>query len=326
MLVLSGKNVLELLSMENAIQIITSIMVKVSKGNCILPLRNAVDLGTSNKLGLMPGALSSGGTYGVKVLSLFPENPSKGLSSHLGLIILFDPLTGIPTAAINADAITAIRTAAATAAATNVLSRIDSTCLTLIGTGEQAVAHLKSISLVRNISKVEVAGRSFNKSKDFISKNQSEFPQIEFTGHNDIESAVKNSDIICTMTSSKNVVLRGKFIKKGTHVNAIGASLPIFQEIDSELVLKSKLFVDYIPSALAQAKEIIDGINSRSFTKKHIVGEIGQVFSGSIMGRTTPEEITLYRSLGVSAQDLTCAEFVLKKALELEIGIKSDIL
>jgi ornithine cyclodeaminase/alanine dehydrogenase-like protein (mu-crystallin family) len=326
MLVLSGKNVSELLTMKDAIAIVTNAMVDVSKGNCILPLRNVIEVSSSNKLGLMPGALSNGGTYGVKVLSLFPENPSKGLSSHLGLIILFDPLTGIPTAAINADAITAIRTAAATAAATDVLSRSESSYLTLIGTGEQAVTHLKSISLIRNISKVRVAGRSLGKSKDFILKNQSEFPQTEFTGYDDIGSAVKNSDIVCTMTSSKHVVLQGKFIKKGTHVNAVGASLPVFQEIDSDLVLKSKLFVDYIPSALAQAKEIIDGINSGSFAKEHIVGEIGQVFSGSIVGRTSPEEITLYRSLGVSAQDLSCAEFVIKKALKLNIGVKSDIL
>ena len=132
--------------MSDAIRVIEKTMISVSDGKCILPLRNVIDVGSSNRLGIMPGVLSEGGLYGVKVLSLFPENPSKGLSSHIGVVILFDPETGTPSAAINADALTAVRTAAATAVATKVLSRVESSKLTI------NVVLLSSNSMFRSFS------------------------------------------------------------------------------------------------------------------------------------------------------------------------------
>jgi ornithine cyclodeaminase/alanine dehydrogenase-like protein (mu-crystallin family) len=267
--------------MSDAIRVIEKTMISVSDGKCILPLRNVIDVGSSNRLGIMPGVLSEGGLYGVKVLSLFPENPSKGLSSHIGVVILFDPETGTPSAAINADALTAVRTAAATAVATKVLSRVESSKLTIIGTGEQAEAHIEAILLVRDITKINIVGREMTRAKDFLNKVEGRFPNIKFTAFQNVKDGIKGSDIVCT--------------------------------------------VDYRPSALAQAKEIIDGVNSKAFDRSHILGEIGEVLSGKVKGRLFPSDITLYRSMGIAAQDLACADFVFQKAKKEGYGIFSDI-
>ena len=325
MLSLSSKNVFDLLSMSDAIRVVEKTMVLVSEDKCILPLRNVIDVGSSNKLGIMPGVLSLGGLYGVKVLSLFPENPSKGLSSHIGVVILFNPETGAPVAAINADALTAIRTAAATAVATRSLSRVESSKVTIIGTGEQAEAHIEAISLVRDITKINIVGRVITRAKDFLNKVESHFPNQNFSAFQNVKDGIKGSDIVCTVTSSKEVILSGEWVTDGTHVNAVGASIPAFQEIDESMVLKSKLFVDYRPSALAQAKEIIDGVNSKAFDRSHILGEIGEVLSDKVKGRLSPSDITLYRSMGIAAQDLACADFVFQKAKKEGYGIFSDI-
>ena len=325
MLSLSSKNVFELLSMNDAIRVIEKTMISVSNDKCVLPLRNVIDVSSSNRLGIMPGVLSLGGLYGVKVLSLFPENPSKGLSSHIGVVILFNPETGAPAAAINADALTAVRTAAATAVATKALSRMESSKLTIIGTVEQAEAHIEAISLVRNITKINIVGREMTRAKDFLNKVGGRFPNINFTAFQNVKDGIKGSDIVCTVTSSKKVILFGEWVTKGTHVNAVGASIPIFQEIDESMVLKSKLFVDYRPSALAQAKEIIDGLNSKAFDSSHILGEIGEVLSDKVKGRLFPSDITLYRSMGIAAQDLACADFVFQKAKKEGYGVFGDI-
>jgi ornithine cyclodeaminase len=221
--------------------------------------------------------------------------------------------------------LTAIRTAAATAVATRSLSRVESSKVTIIGTGEQAEAHIEAISLVRDITKINVVGREITRAKDFLNKVESHFPNQNFSAFQNVKDGIKGSDIVCTVTSSKEVILSGEWVTDGTHVNAVGASIPAFQEIDESMVLKSKLFVDYRPSALAQAKEIIDGVNSKAFERSHILGEIGEVLSDKVKGRLSPSDITLYRSMGIAAQDLACADFVFQKAKKEGYGIFSDI-
>ncbi len=326
MYILSASDVRNLLTMRDAIEVVQTAMVNVSAGKSILPLRTAVGVGGANKLGIMPGVLEENGVYGVKVLSLFPDNPAKGLSSHIGAMLLFDPETGAPSAVINADALTAIRTAAASAAATRALSRPDSRVLAIIGSGEQAETHIKAITAIRDIEEVRIAGRSKARAEEFIAPIASTYKDIRFIAAKDTRSAVAGADIVCTVTSSAEVVLQGGWVTPGTHVNAVGASLPVMQEIDQALVLKSSLFVDYRPSALAQAKEIIDGLASGAFTETHILGEIGEVYAGHINGRSNRDEITLYRSLGIAAQDLAVAEYVLNRADKTDVGTIANIL
>ncbi len=326
MRILSAKDVFNLISQIEAINVIEATMMSVSKGECLLPLRNVIDLGESKKLGIMPGSLGYGNTYGAKILSLFPENPKKGLSSHIGLILLFDPETGVPKAAINADALTAVRTSAATAVATKCLSNKDASTMTIIGSGEQAEFHIRSIPLVRNIKDINVVATSIEKAQDLIKKMTTKFPKITFNGFDCAEEVTKKSDIICTVTSSKIPVVFGDWVQNGCHINAVGASIPIFQEIDEAVILKAKIFTDYKPSLLAQAKEIIEALKNDLISETQILAEIGEVLNFTKPGRKHQKDITLYRSMGIAAQDISCAEFVLEKAIQKDAGAEVSIL
>jgi Predicted ornithine cyclodeaminase, mu-crystallin homolog len=156
--------------MKQAIDLMEKTMIDVADGKATLPPRSAIAVGGGNHFGIMPGVLSAGGVYGIKALSLFPGNPAKGLSSHVGAMVLFDPETGAPSAVMNADAITAIRTAAASAAATRALARDDARLMAVIGTGEQAETHIRAIRLVRQITEVRIAGRNKDRAKAFADR------------------------------------------------------------------------------------------------------------------------------------------------------------
>jgi len=303
MIFASAKDVRRRLPMAKAIELVAGAMVKVSAGKAKLPLRTAMDIDGVNKLGIMPGVLE--GVYGVKLISLFPGNPAKGLSSHIGAMVLFDPETGAPTAMVDADALTAIRTAAASAVATRALAQEGAKTLAVIGTGEQALAHIEAMSAVRGMRDVRIAGRNAERAERFVAKARGAFPELAFWACENAEEAVDGADIICTVTSSSTPVLKGAWLAAGTHINAVGASVPSMQEIDEATLLKARLFTDYRPSALAQAREIIE-----AGPKAEILGEIGEVLAGKVQGRLGASDITLYRSLGIAAQDLICADFV----------------
>ena len=324
MKILSNTDVATLLPMTSAIDVISGIMKTVSKGSETLPLRNAIPVGGNNKMGVMPGAITDPACFGVKLVSLFPNNPALGLSSHRGAIVLFEAQTGGAIAMMDAGLLTAIRTAAASGVATKALARADATSLLLVGYGEQAEYHLDAICAVRNIRTVHVAGRSLEKAQKFTEQAALKYPEITFECGTDVKSAAKTRDIICTVTSSPTPLLHGDWISPGTHLNVVGSSIPTMREIDDEAVLRASVWVDYWPSAEAQAGEIVDMMKAGTLTKDHILGEIGSVLSSDIAGRSDASEITLYRSLGVAAQDLAAAHFVLEAANAKGLGQDVD--
>lgn len=311
---LTAEQVRAALPMSEAIEIVKDTMIRVSEGRANLPLRTIMDIDGTNKLGMMPGTLHDPTLYGVKLLSLFPGNPARGLSSHIGVVILFDAATGAPVVSMDADAITAIRTAAATAAATRALAREEAEVLAIVGTGEQAQTHIDAIRLVRPVREIRIAGRTPDSAERFARRQADRHPDVTFTACTGVEEAVRGADIVCTVSSSAEIVLRGRWIGAGAHVNAVGASIPTMQEIDTEMVKRARLFIDYKPSALAQAREIISALETGEIAETHIQAEIGEVFGQRVPGRTSPEEMTLYRSLGIAAQDLACADHVRRQA------------
>ncbi len=318
MIVATAEDVRRVLPMAKAIALVAEAMVAVSAGAANLPLRTAMDINGVNKLGIMPGVL--GDIYGVKLISLFPGNPAKGLSSHIGAMVLFDAGTGAPRAMVDADALTAIRTAAASAVATQALAREGAQTLAIIGTGEQAHSHIAALCEVRALRSVRIAGRSPEKAKRFVAQMQSHFPALRFAACDTAQEAVRGADIICTVTSSATPVLEGAWVANGSHINAVGASIPTMQEIDEAVLLQARLFTDYRPSALAQAREIITAIQSGAMQEADISGEIGEVLAGKVTGRQSENDITLYRSLGIAAQDLICADYVYQQLL-----LKADV-
>lgn len=328
MIVLSNRDIASLLPMEDAIEVVEKAMIAVSAGAANLPLRAVVDVGAPNMMGVMPGAFMPGNgavdaCFGVKLISLFPRNPEAGLSSHQGAFVLFEPDHGSAIAMMNAGLLTAVRTAAASAAATRALARQDCRTLAMVGAGEQAEHHVEAMLAVRpSIRELRIAGRRRVKAEAFAACVAQRHPGLAVTVADDARSAVDGADIVCTVTSSPEPVLMGEWIGPGTHLNVVGASIPSRREIDEEMVVRASLFVDYRISTFAQAGEIIGAIESGRITREHVRGEIGEVLSGKVEGRQAADEITLYRSLGITAQDLACAAHCLRVAKARGLGVE----
>ncbi|SFT94495.1 ornithine cyclodeaminase family protein [Sedimentitalea nanhaiensis] len=322
MIVLSNDDVARLLPMHEAIGAVTRAMITVSSGGAEMPLRSVMPVGGDNRMGIMPGALSDPACFGIKLISLFPGNAALGLSSHRGAYLLFEPATGAPVAMMDASLLTAIRTAAASGVATRALARTDATRLAIIGYGEQAEHHLEAICAVRPVTHVHVAGRDPYKAAAFCAAARKNHPDVAFQSGSDIRAAVARADIICTVTAAPQPILEHLWLPRGCHVNVVGSSVPTMREVDDDLVLHCSIWVDYLPSALAQAGEIVDLIAAGRFTEGQLKGEIGMVLKAELQGRITADEQTAYRSLGVAAQDLAVAHLIADKAAKTGAGQK----
>jgi ornithine cyclodeaminase len=307
MLILSAADIAALVDVVALIPPIAAAMRRVSEGRAGLPLRSAIDLGGGNRFGVMPGSIDDPPGYGAKLISLFPDNPRHGRSSHTGLYVLFDPATGLPSACLDAALLTALRTPAATAVATEALARADACVLALIGCGEQAAYHISAMRAVRPIGRVLVWGRNPARAAAFARTHGAEMVPS-------VAAALAEADIVCTTTNPTTPLVLPEMLRPGMHINAVGASLPIHQEIAPECLPKAHLFTDYQPSLEAQAGEVIEARRRGLIAADHPITEIGKVLSGTALGRRDPGEVTLYRSLGIAAQDIATAHFIVERA------------
>lgn len=325
MMVLGHADVAALFPVEKAIEVVRRVMIEVSARRAELPLRGVVPVGGANRMGVMPGALADPACFGVKLVSLFPGNPARGLSSHRGAIVLFEAETGEAVAMMDASLLTAVRTAAASAVATRALAREDATSLAIIGYGEQAEHHLDAMLAVRPIGRVAVAGRSADKAAAFCAHASERHPGVTFTSRSDVKAAVADADIVCTVTASAAPILMGDWLPAGCHVNVVGSSIPSMREVDDRFVERAAIWVDYLPSTLAQAGEIVEMIAAGRFSADDIRAEIGAVLAGGAAGRSAADEITAYRSLGIAAQDLASAHFIHAQAQAAGRGQRVDL-
>lgn len=321
---INGSIIRELLTPEVCISLLEETMRQVSRGEAVLPLRQAMPLPNGRGLfGMMPGYLGAGpdrpDTFGIKLLSLFPENSKVGLPSHLGLMVLSEAETGKPLAILNADIITSLRTAAASGLATRVLSRPDSQILAIIGTGEQARSHVRAMLSVRDIKEILVWGRN-EAHAQALCEQFSDIDGVVCEPRPTVEAAVRNAEIICTVTASKTPILYGRWISVGAHLNLVGSSTATVSEVDTEAVTRGKFYVDYRNSALNEAGELLKAIEQGAISESHILGEIGSVMLGEIPGRQRSDDITIYKSLGISAQDLSVAWYLYRHACERGLG------
>jgi len=311
---ISGGDLHRILTYPACIDVVRKAMVETSRRNVSLPLRHGMHLpGGRGMFGMMYGYLGQPESFGIKLVSLFPGNVAAGLSSHLGLVILYEGKHGKPVAIMDGSVVTAIRTAAASAVATDALARRDASTLAILGTGEQAESHLHAIPVVRPISRIRVWGRNPDHVNRFIDTHGKN-TQAAMVPADSVSAAIADADIVCAVTSSPTPILFGKDVRPGTHVNLVGSSFPDRAEADTDLVVRSRYFIDYRESTLAQAGEFLKAKAEGAVTDGHIVGEIGQVLAGNVTGRQTPEEITVYKSLGIAAQDLAAASYVLEVA------------
>ncbi|MNO44498.1 L-lysine cyclodeaminase [compost metagenome] len=319
MLVINRHEVAEILTMEACIDVMQQALKELSEGRAVQSLRQAVPLQEGKLLGLMPGYLRQEEAAGAKIISVFPHNHHLGLPSHQGMVVLFDATTGMPSAVVDGRQITAIRTAAVSAVATNLLAREDASVLAILGTGEQAVTHLEAMLRVRDIRRVQVWSRTPNKAQHFAAEMGAR-TGVSIIAAASVEEAVQAADIICTVTASTSPILHGEWVRAGAHINAIGACRPQDRELDSALTARSKLYVDRLESAVHEAGDYLIPLQEGAITEGHIVGEIGELLLGRLEGRTNDEEITLFKGLGLAIEDLAAAHFIYKQAQQLQRG------
>jgi ornithine cyclodeaminase len=272
---------------------------------------------------LMPGAMQDPAVYGAKIVGLHPGNPAQGLSAVQGFVSLFDYHSGIPLALMDGAVITAIRTAAASALATRELSRPDSSSHGIFGTGVQAGTHLRAIACVRGIREVRVWGRNPATAQQFArDHSESNGPNV-IVVRDPADAAA--CDIVSLVTNAPEPVLKGAWLKPGAHLNLVGAHEPHDREADSDAVTQSAVSVDSRQGALSESGDILIPVSEGRMSENDIIGEIGEVLNGTAPGRLDGQQITLYKSLGIVAQDLFAAEHVYRNAQAQGLGLAVEL-
>lgn len=298
------------LTYEAAIDVVRKAMVALSDGRAKQLLRSFIGL-DGRTFAIMPAALSERGYFGAKLVSVFFE--ADGRRAHEGLVVLFDGASGKPVCTADAGEITHIRTAAASAVATDALARPDASTMAVLGIGKQATSHIEAISKVRSLKTVRVWGRAFDRAVTFADAMSSR-TGLDVRAVRNVRDAVADADIICTVTSASEPILEGAWVKPGTHVNVVGSSGPGPVEIDQDLVVRSRFIADHREHVLVHGAEFLRAKQAGAVTDAHIVAEIGDVLSGAKRGRTTDDEITVYKSLGHAVQDIAATAWLYENA------------
>ncbi|NEX92497.1 ornithine cyclodeaminase family protein [Caulobacter sp. 17J65-9] len=321
MIVIGREEVRERLSYEACIPLVREAMIALSRGETRQLPRSIIDLDEGRAFGVMPGAMGPGRVFGAKLISVYPENFEKGLQSHQGLVALFDPETGALAAVVHAGEITAIRTAAASAVATDALARPEASRLAILGYGEQAHTHLVAMSKVRKLSEVRVWGRSPDKAAAFA-EHATETLGAPARAAASVEAAVAEADIVCAVSAASEPILFGRHVAAGCHVNLVGSSRAGPAEADDDLVVRSRFFADHRRGVLLQGAEFLNAKAAGRIDDRHLLGEIGDVLDGRIAGRISASDVTVYKSLGSIVQDLSSAWLLYEQARMEGFGVE----
>ena len=328
-LILSEAEVTEHLAMADCIEAMGDVLGVLARGEAEMPLRSLMRAaGSSGFLGLMPGY--RGGerpVYSLKAVCIFPANPKLGLDAHQGTVTLFDGETGRPTAVLNASALTSIRTAAVTALATRLLARDDAAELAIVGSGVQAKAHLRALMLVRPFRAVRIYSPNSEHARGLAAAGEQEYgPAVTFEASQSARDAVSGADVVVTATNSATPVLELDWLAPGAHVNAIGASVPSARELDAATIAAAELFVDSRESAANEAGDYRVALSEGAIAgADHIRAELGEVVIGARPGRSGPQALTIFRSLGLAVEDLAAAELAVASARAAGAGVEVEL-
>ena len=323
-LVLNAKDVEQLMPMPECIRVMRDALAALARGEALVPLRTIMRIpGVSGFLGLMPGYIAprerQEGALGMKAVSVFPGNAKRGIDTHQGAVLLFEADTGRLSALMDGAAITAIRTAAVSGVATDLLARADATELALLGSGVQARTHLEAIAAVRSLRRVRIWSRNPEHAASLASELR---PRFGFTIEpaSSAEAALREADIVATVTASPEPILQREWLKTGVHINAVGSSIPSSREVDSATMSAARLFVDRRESALAEAGDLLIPMKEGAVKADHIQAELGDVIIGKHPGRRSPGELTLFKSLGLAVEDVASAAYIVRRAWETGTG------
>lgn len=311
MLVLDETYVQEHLTEADCLRIMEETLKQERDGGCVQYLRTAIEMPNTNVLGMMP-AYYENGYFGAKIISVYHTNGGTGYPSHQGQIILFGKEFGNVLAVIDAMSVTKIRTGAVSAVATRALAKDAPKTLAILGCGAQGHSHLDAMTELFQLETVrcwdlfpesaarlaEAAGRKGCRGQACAT----------------VEEAVRDADIICTVTPAKEPILRYEWVKPGAHINAVGACAPAARELDSNLVLHSHFFCDNRESILHESGDFLIPMQEGLYGEEHLAGTVGEVLLGRIPGRTSPEEITIFEAVGMAVEDIACGIYLYEQA------------
>jgi alanine dehydrogenase len=325
MLVLSEKEVRRLIDVEELIDALERAHIQFSTGKAVMPVRQVVPLPEiKGRITSMPAYLSEDHALGMKVVTFFQENPNKNLPAILATIHLYSAATGKLEAVMDGTYITAIRTACASAVATKALANPNTRVLGVLGAGVQADSHIHALCKVREIKSIKVyspSGKSARKLKEELEP----VVKIKIDPVKTAEEAVRDTDLLVTATTAKEPIVNCDWLKPGVHINAVGSHRPDLREIDGATIKRAKVFVDSRDAIMAECGDVLLAIKEGAITESHASIEIGEVLAGKKSGRTKPEEVTLYKSVGIAIQDVAAAQLVYRKALRENAGVNVEI-
>ena len=316
-LVLSERDVYRLLPVADCIEPMRKVLAALAREELYNPLRSVIrppQAGTV--MGLMPAHRSvPAPVYSLKTVCIAPGNAVRGLDSHQGFVALFDGETGQTRALVNAGAITAVRTAAVSAVATELLARPGSTTLAILGSGTQGRSHLEAMRAVLPFERIRVWSRTPGNASKLGGVEEAE----------SAEEAVRGADVVVTATAAPEPIVRREWLAEGAHVNAVGSSIPTTRELDTATMADAALFVDRRESTLNEAGDYLCPAREGVIGPDHIRAEIGELLIGAADGRRSPAELTVFKSLGLGVEDLEAAETVLARAEAEGAGVEVDL-
>ena len=315
MIVIGKQEVRELMTMGETIELMKETLADLNEGKSSMAMRTNHKLSGNDFYLLMPAYLIEKEYFGVKLITIFPSNHDKGLPSHQGVVLLFSAEDGQEKAAIDCIEVTALRTAAVSAVATDLLAKKDAKVLGFLGAGVQARNHVESLLLVRDIDEILVWDLYESAAKKFADEMSAKFG-VKVTVCENAEQVVSNSDIVTTVTLAKEPIVNGDWVKPGTHINAVGASAKAYREIDSKTVAKAKFYADKKESTLGESSDFLVPMEEGLFGEDHIVGEIGDILLGKTPGRENEEEVTMFEAMGLAVEDIATSAYIYEKKIK----------
>jgi len=313
-LLLTESDVHDLLPPADLISAMEHALSEFSSGQVTQPVRTALQVPPNrNFFGVMPAYMSSPAALGMKLVTVFHENTARGLPTHLATILLFDPETGALEAIMDGRYITEVRTAAVSAVATKRLARKEAAVLAVLGSGVQARSHVKLLTRVCALREIRAWSPARDHLRQFVS-DAAAISSVPVHAASSAEQAVRGADVIALVTSSTTPVIQDAWVSPGALVISVGACRPDTREMDPALVPRARVIVDSRAAALVEAGDIVQGIREGRWTESHIAGELGEVLLGRTPGRTAPDEIVIFKSLGLAVEDVAAAQLVLTRA------------
>lgn len=328
MLALTKDDIRQTVSMREAIDLVKMAFRELSDGRAQVPLRTFIDVEPGRDvMFMMPAYLPGQQALGFKMISIFQENGKRGLPVGNAIVCAVNAETGVPEALMNGAYLTALRTGAVSGASTELMAREDAKRLVVIGSGAQGVTQAAAVCEVRDIERISVVYRHEESFARFREMVASDWPELldRIEGTDDPEAAVRGADVVCLATTSKSPVFDDAWVRPGTHVSGVGSFTPQMQEAPAGFVARARVVVDMREHALEEAGDLIIPMRDGVFGEEHIVGELGEVVSGRVAGRTSEDEVTFFKSVGNAVQDMAVANAAYRAAREKGLGSEIDL-